>query len=93
MIDIADQLLASKSGVTRLVDRLEASGMISREVPADNRRVIYGRIRSIVLSARAISDEAGEPGDGVRPMALIAESRPRESKSHWRIFASAKSML
>jgi DNA-binding MarR family transcriptional regulator len=51
MIDIADQLLASKSGVTRLVDRLEASGMISREVPPDNRRVIYGRITEAGLDA------------------------------------------
>ena len=44
MIDIADQLLASKSGVTRLVDRLEANGLIVREVPPDNRSVIHGRI-------------------------------------------------
>jgi DNA-binding MarR family transcriptional regulator len=44
MADIADQLLASKSGITRLVDRLEANGFISREVPPENRRVVYGRI-------------------------------------------------
>jgi DNA-binding MarR family transcriptional regulator len=51
MIDIADQLLASKSGITRLVDRLEANGLISREVPPDNRRVIYGRITEAGLEA------------------------------------------
>src|SRR5215472_5819020 len=49
MVDIADQLLASKSGVTRLVDRLEASGLIVRQVPRDNRRVIYGRITAAGL--------------------------------------------
>jgi DNA-binding MarR family transcriptional regulator len=51
MIDIADQLLASKSGITRLVDRLEANGLIAREVPPDNRRVIYGRITDAGLAA------------------------------------------
>jgi DNA-binding MarR family transcriptional regulator len=51
MIDIADQLMASKSGVTRLVDRLEAHGLIAREVPADNRRVIYGRITKAGMDA------------------------------------------
>jgi DNA-binding MarR family transcriptional regulator len=51
MIEIADQLLASKSGITRLVDRLEANGLIAREVPPDNRRVIYGRITDAGLEA------------------------------------------
>jgi DNA-binding MarR family transcriptional regulator len=44
MIDLAEQLLASKSGITRLVDRLEAGGLIAREVPPDNRRVTHGRV-------------------------------------------------
>jgi DNA-binding MarR family transcriptional regulator len=51
MIDIALQLLASKSGVTRLVDRLESDGLIAREVPPDNRRVTYGRITEAGLNA------------------------------------------
>jgi DNA-binding MarR family transcriptional regulator len=51
MIDIAGELLASKSGITRLFDRLEADGLISREVPPDNRRVIYGRITGVGLDA------------------------------------------
>ena len=51
MIEIADQLLASKSGVTRLVDRLVADGLIAREVPPDNRRVVHGRITDAGLEA------------------------------------------
>jgi DNA-binding MarR family transcriptional regulator len=51
MIDIADQLLASKSGVTRLVDRLAAHGLITREVPPENRRVVYCRITGEGLAA------------------------------------------
>lgn len=53
MIEIADQLLASKSGVTRLVDRLVAIGLIAREIPSDNRRVTYGRITEAGLAALA----------------------------------------
>jgi DNA-binding MarR family transcriptional regulator len=58
MIDIAGQLLASKSGVTRLVDRLEANGLIEREIPRDNRRVIYCRITDAGLGALARAHSA-----------------------------------
>jgi DNA-binding MarR family transcriptional regulator len=51
MIEIADQLLASKSGITRLVDRLEAAGLLVREIPPDNRRVIYGRLTPAGIDA------------------------------------------
>lgn len=51
MVEIADQLLASKSWITRLVDRLQANGLIVREVPPDNRRVIYARITEAGLAA------------------------------------------
>lgn len=44
MTDIASLLLASKSGVTRIVDRLVDDGLVSREVPPENRRVVYARI-------------------------------------------------
>jgi DNA-binding MarR family transcriptional regulator len=40
MAEIADQLLASPSGITRLADRLLAKGLIGRHVPDDNRRVV-----------------------------------------------------
>ena len=40
MAEIADRLLASPSGITRLADRLVARGLIGRQVPDDNRRVV-----------------------------------------------------
>jgi DNA-binding MarR family transcriptional regulator len=40
MTEIADQLLASPSGITRIADRLERRGLIDRETPRDNRRVV-----------------------------------------------------
>ena len=44
MSEIATQLLNSPSGATRLADRLEAAGLIVRETPRDNRRVVEVRL-------------------------------------------------
>lgn len=38
MSDLADRLLLSRSGVTRLVDRLEAGGLVERVTCEDDRR-------------------------------------------------------
>jgi DNA-binding MarR family transcriptional regulator len=40
MNELADSVLLSKSGITRLVDRMERSGLIKREACATDRRVI-----------------------------------------------------
>lgn len=46
MSDIANLLLASKSGITRIVDRLERDGLVLREIPPENRRVVRASITS-----------------------------------------------
>jgi DNA-binding MarR family transcriptional regulator len=38
MVDLARAVLLSKSGLTRLVDRMEREGLVSREVARDDRR-------------------------------------------------------
>jgi DNA-binding MarR family transcriptional regulator len=55
MTEIAGLLLASKSGVTRLVDRLVESGLVTRDTPAENRRVVYAHLtpRGKAVLARA----------------------------------------
>ena len=40
MNEIAALLLSSPSGTTRIADRLEKDGLITRETPRDNRRVV-----------------------------------------------------
>src|SRR4051812_12554811 len=52
MSDLADQVLLSKSGLTRLVDRLEAKGYIRREGCRADRRVAYAVITPEGLKAR-----------------------------------------
>jgi DNA-binding MarR family transcriptional regulator len=41
MTELADRILASKSGLTRVVDRMEEAGLVRRERPQDDRRAIY----------------------------------------------------
>jgi DNA-binding MarR family transcriptional regulator len=44
MSDIAEQIIGSPSGITRMADRLERDGLIVRETPPDNRRVVHARL-------------------------------------------------
>jgi DNA-binding MarR family transcriptional regulator len=39
--ELADRVVLSRSGLTRLVDRLEAAGLVRRESAADDRRGAY----------------------------------------------------
>ena len=44
MVDIADQMSVSKSGVTQIIDRLVAAGLAARESCATDRRLVYAAI-------------------------------------------------
>lgn len=41
MNELADRILYSKSGLTRVVDRMEKAGFVRRIVPANDRRSIF----------------------------------------------------
>lgn len=43
-VDLADQLLLTASGVTRLLDGLEAAGLVERAACSTDRRVVYAVI-------------------------------------------------
>jgi DNA-binding MarR family transcriptional regulator len=65
MNEIADQLLGSPSGVTRMADRLEKDGLISRETPKENRRIVHVRLtergRGVLAEARRVfADTLGD---------------------------------
>jgi DNA-binding MarR family transcriptional regulator len=40
MNEVASRILASKSGLTRVIDRMEEAGLVRRERPRDDRRVV-----------------------------------------------------
>jgi len=44
MSDLAQSVLLSQSGVTRLVDRLETAGLVARAPCAEDRRVLYAQL-------------------------------------------------
>ena len=40
MNELASRILLSKSGLTRVIDKMEEAGLVTRERPAGNRRVV-----------------------------------------------------
>ena len=62
MNEIAEQLLGSPSGITRMADRLERDRLIARETPKDNRRVVHVRLtehgKTVLADARNAFGEA-----------------------------------
>jgi DNA-binding MarR family transcriptional regulator len=66
MSELAQSVLLSQSGVTRLVDRLVQSGLVVREGCSEDRRVMYARL----------TDEGRDALTGARPT-LIEGVRQR----------------
>jgi MarR family transcriptional regulator, 2-MHQ and catechol-resistance regulon repressor len=57
MSDLADALLLSRGGATRLVARAEADGLVRREIPPDDRRATY----AVLTDAGREAAERGLP--------------------------------
>ena len=51
MNELAGRILLSKSGLTRVIDRMEEAGLVRRERPADDRRVVKVYITPAGLDA------------------------------------------
>ena len=52
MSELADRVLLSRSGITRLVDRLEADGLLERMACKADRRALYARLTDKGLELR-----------------------------------------
>ena len=57
MSEIAAQLVGSPSGTTRIADRLEKDGLIVRETPRENRRIVRALLTERGKSVLAAADE------------------------------------
>ena len=57
MSDLADALLVSRGGATRLVARAEEDGLVRREIPPDDRRATY----AVLTDAGVRAAERGYP--------------------------------
>jgi DNA-binding MarR family transcriptional regulator len=51
MGDLAEMLVLSRGGATRLVARMEEAELVVREIPKDDRRATYARITDTGLAA------------------------------------------
>jgi DNA-binding MarR family transcriptional regulator len=60
MSDLADALLLSRGGATRLVARAEEEGLVRREIPPDDRRATYA----------VLTDEGSEAAERGYPVYL-----------------------
>jgi DNA-binding MarR family transcriptional regulator len=57
MSEIAAQLVGSPSGTTRIADRLEKDGLIMRETPRENRRIVQVQLTARGRKVLAEADE------------------------------------
>jgi len=57
MSEIAAQLVGSPSGTTRIADRLEKDGLIVRETPRENRRIVRVQLTDRGRTVLAEADE------------------------------------
>jgi DNA-binding MarR family transcriptional regulator len=64
MTEIANRILASNSGLTRVIDRMEEAGLVRRERPRDDRRVVLVFITPAGLEALGAAREVHR--DGIR---------------------------
>ncbi len=64
MQELADAVLLSKSGVTRLIDRMERDGLVSRSRCSDDRRGTYAALTPAGLAR--LRDSAPTHLEGVR---------------------------
>jgi DNA-binding MarR family transcriptional regulator len=58
--EIGERMVTKDSDITRLLDRLEGRGLISRERPSTNRRLVIARITEAGLRVLAELDEPVE---------------------------------
>ena len=84
MSDLADSVLLSRSGLTRLVDRLEREGLIERVECSEDARGLYARITD---EGRRVFDAARRTHlDGVRRL-FLSHFSPEEQRLLGRLFA------
>lgn len=59
-LTIADRVIEKTPGITRMIDRLESKGLVSREIRPHDRRCVYCRITKKGLKLLKLLDEPVE---------------------------------
>jgi len=62
-LTIAERMIERAPGITRMIDRLEAKGLVTRELRADDRRCVYCRITEKGLNLLELLDKPVQEGN------------------------------
>ena len=72
MSELAEQCLLTPGGVTRIVDRLVADGLVERSVPQENRRVVLVEIGEVRAGDERDAQAAwGSPSSAAMPSSRV----------------------
>ncbi len=89
ILEIADRLITVVPGITGLIDRLEALGMVTRERSTDDRRVVFVNITDKAITLLAELDEPLE----MLHKRLIGHLAPEELRTLIRLLEKARAPL
>jgi DNA-binding MarR family transcriptional regulator len=89
ILEVADRMLAAVPGITGLIDRLEALGLLARERSTEDRRVVYVTItpKGVELLARIDEPEAA------LHKRLVGHLSPAELRELTRLLEKARKPL
>lgn len=76
-LTIAERMMERSPGITRMIDRLEAKGLVARERRPDDRRCVYCRITETGLRMLAKLDAPVDEAD-VAAFAALSRSELRQ---------------
>jgi DNA-binding MarR family transcriptional regulator len=78
MTELADRVLLSRSGLTRLVDRLERDGLVVREPYPEDARGMYAVITELGLDKLRAATSVHMPGVGQHFVAAFSPAELQE---------------
>jgi DNA-binding MarR family transcriptional regulator len=84
MFELADAIVLSRSGLTRLVDRLERAGLVERERGEADPRQMYARLTDRGLEALADATPTHIAGIKERFLERLSEEQTKQLAAIWR---------
>ena len=82
MNELADDLVLSRGGATRLIARMEEEGLVTRETPADDRRATYAVVTP--RASRRSSERCRCISSSCRSASAVTSSRRRRDAARRR---------
>ena len=84
MFELADAIVLSRSGLTRLVDRLERAGLVERERGEADPRQMYARLTDRGLEVLAAATPTHVAGIKERFLERLSDEQTKQLAAIWR---------